>query len=302
MVDPGVALTWLGGCATWGQLRRMCTARRVREAVAAGRIRRLRRGRYVLPTVDAHRAEAHRRRAIVSHLSAATAHGWPVKVPATEPWMTVPRRRHLRVGDADGAHVAYRDLAPEDVHDGVTAPLRTVLDCLTRLPFDEGLAVADSALRALAVRPDELQDAVRGLRGPGAQRARQVAAVADGRATNAFESVLRAICLGVSGLQVTPQYEIAADGIWAIVDLADERLGLVIEAEGFEFHGTRRGLVRDCRRYSELTVLGWSILRFTWEDVMYEPEWVRWALEAWVARHDGRAVPRMPTVKPAVLR
>lgn len=250
-VDVEVAVFRLGGCASWGELRRLCTAREVRQAVVDGRIRRLRRGRYVLPTVDVHRREAHRRQAVLSHLSAASLHGWPVKNPATEPWLTVPRNRHLAAGDAAGINVVYRDLPPEDVEDGVTAPLRTVLDCLTRLPFDEGLAVADSALRSLAVRPDELQSAVRSLRGPGARQAREVAAFADGRAANPFESVLRSICRDVAGLEVVPQYQIVADGIWAVVDLADARLRLVVEAEGFAFHGTRRGLARDCRRYTE---------------------------------------------------
>jgi very-short-patch-repair endonuclease len=212
----------------------------------------------------------------------------------------VPRRRHLAPADVVGVHVTYRDLAAEDVQDGVTAPLRTVLDCLTRLPFDEGLAVADSALRSLAVRPDELQSAIRALRGPGATRAREVAAFADGRSANPFESVLRSICREVRGLEVSSQYQIAHDGIWAIVDLADPRLRLVVEAEGFEFHGTRRGLVRDCHRYTEITVLGWSVLRFTWEDVMYDPDWVRWAITAWIAGREGRPLPPLRTVKQAV--
>jgi very-short-patch-repair endonuclease len=113
--------------------------------------------------------------------------------------------------------------------------------------------------------------------------------------------VLRSICRDVEGLSVTPQYQIVADGIWAVVDLADERLRLVVEAEGFEFHGTRRGLVRDCRRYTEMTVLGWSILRFTWEDVMYRPEWVRWAITAWISGQHGRPLPPMPrTVRQAI--
>jgi very-short-patch-repair endonuclease len=150
------------------------------------------------------------------------------------------------------------------------------------------------------VRPHELQSAVRALRGPGARQAREVAAFADGRAANPFESVLRSICRDVAGLEVVPQYQIVADGIWAVVDLADARLRLVVEEEGFAFHGTRRGLARDCRRYTEITVLGWSVLRFTWEDVMYDADWVRWAITAWMAGREGLTLPPMPTVKQAV--
>jgi very-short-patch-repair endonuclease len=144
------------------------------------------------------------------------------------------------------------------------------------------------------VRPHELTDAAAAVRGHGAPRARRIAAAADGRAANPFESVLRAICLDIPGLDVTAQLQVTGDGIWAVVDLADERMRLVIEAEGFEFHGTRRGLVRDCRRYTEITVLGWSVLRFTWEDVMFRPDWVRWAITAWMARNAGVHVPAPP--------
>jgi very-short-patch-repair endonuclease len=291
-MDAEAALTLLGGSATWGELLEVTTGHAVKTAVRRGRVVRLRRGRYGLHSVEEHRREAHRRTAVRSHLSAAAAHGWPVKQPPTQPWLTVARKRHLTAADRVGVHVTYRDLDRSEVADGITTPVRTVVDCALRLPFDEALVVADAALRCGDARPYELADAVTRLRGIGAPEARLVVAAADGRAANAFESVLRAICLQVPGLRVTPQVAIADDGIWAVVDLADVGLRLVVEAEGFALHGTRNGLVRDCHRYTELTVLGWHILRFTWEDVMHHPEWVRWALEAWVAQHHGRVGPR----------
>ena len=293
-MDPVIALTRLGGCATWGQLVTMCTHHALKKAVLRGDIVRLARGRYALPLVLTHRRDAHRLGATLSHLSAAAVHSWPVKSPPDRPWVTVRRKRHLASELRRGVHVSWRDLAPDEVVDGVTTPLRTVIDCAIRLPFDEALAVADSALRSGTVRRQELIDAAATVRGPGASQARRVAAAADDRAANPFESVLRAICLDIPGLDVTPQSQVTGDGIWAVVDLADERLRLVIEAEGFEFHGTRRGLVRDCRRYTEITVVGWSVLRFTWEDVMFRAAWVRWAITGWLAQRDGLRVPAPP--------
>jgi very-short-patch-repair endonuclease len=120
-----------------------------------------------------------------------------------------------------------------------------------------------------------------------------VAAAADGRAANPFETCLRAIAATVPGLSLVPQHQVAATGVFAIVDLGDPVRRVALEAEGFEFHGTRRGLERDCRRYTELTICGWRVLRFTWHDVMYRPEWVRWAIESLIAELDGRA-PRSP--------
>ena len=110
-----------------------------------------------------------------------------------------------------------------------------------------------------------------------------VARAADPRAANPFESVLRAIALSVPGLSVEPQVVVKDSTFWARVDLADESLRMVIEAESFEFHGSRKAFDRDCRRYNSLVIREWLVLRFTWEQVMFEPELVAETLRALVA-------------------
>ena len=66
-------------------------------------------------------------------------------------------------------------------------------------------------------------------------------------------------------------------------DLVDELLRIVAEADSFEHHGSRQALAIDCARYENLVAQGWTVLRFAWEQVMYQPDWVRGALSA-VAR------------------
>ena len=158
--------------------------------------------------------------------------------------------------------------------------MRTVLDCASRLPFDEALAIADSALRARDVDRAALVRAAE--RMPDRYRARclRVATAADPRADNPFESVLRAIALDVPGLQVTPQRWIGRLGR---ADLVDPVLRLVIEAESFEFHGTRRLLKRDCERYNAFVLEGWWVVRFAWEHVMFQPDYVDRVLRGMVA-------------------
>jgi len=107
--------------------------------------------------------------------------------------------------------------------------------------------------------------------------------------------VLRAIALEFPELVLVPQLRIWVTGLWATVDLGDESLRLVLEAEGFAHHRSRKDLVRDARRYTELTVWGWAILRFSWEDVMLHPERVRWAIVAWLGQRAGRPVPSPPS-------
>ena len=238
-------------------------------------------------------ATAHARSAVLSHLSAAVHHGWKVKTVPDAAWVTIPRNRRLRPAQRVDVIPRLADLAPYDVREGVTTPLRTVLDCCRSLPFDDALAVADSALRSRAVTRAELAAAAARAAGPGARRLRRVAAHADARAANPFESVLRALTIE-EGFELTPQLQITDAGLYAVVDLGSEELRLAVEADGFEHHGTRSGLRKDCRRHTELAVFGWSSLRFSFEDVMGAQAWVRWALRSWRDVREGR----QPTAPP----
>jgi very-short-patch-repair endonuclease len=49
---------------------------------------------------------------------------------------------------------------------------------------------------------------------------------------------------------------------------------VVLEADSFEFHGSRADFRRDCERYDELVAAGWTVLRLPWELVMFHPETV----------------------------
>lgn len=195
--------------------------------------------------------------------------------------MTLPRRR--RVGPGPGAALHFADLGPDDRSGPCTSPDRTLLDCLRNLPFDEALSIADSALRC-GYRPERLAAVARDARGAGAGRVRRVAARADGRAENPFESVLRAIALDVAGLRVRPQLPIHDPHFLGRPDLVDTDLRIVLEADSFTWHGGRAQLARDARRYNALVVAGWLVLRFSWEDVMHDPALVRSTIESAVAR------------------
>lgn len=138
---------------------------------------------------------------------------------------------------------------------------------------------AAARLRALA----------RDARGPGARQIRRVAGVADGRAANPFESALRAIALDVPGLVVPQRSVRAGQRFLGRPDLVDDALGIILEADSFEWHGGRAALVRDARRSNAFVVEGWLVLRFTWEDVMFHPDQVRLVLESAVAARTERA-------------
>lgn len=276
-MDVVEALTRLGGVAAVAELMSLTTRRRLRTAVTAGRVVRVAPATYALPGADEARLAAARLGGVVSHLSAAEHWAWKLKLPPQLPEVTVPRNRCGL--PSDGVNVHWANLSPEQVCAGVTSRVQTVVSCARDHPFDVALSVADSALRAGVGRRALLAAAHRSPR-TGRSKAIRVVEAADPRAANPFESVLRAIALEVPGLRVQPQQWVGRVGR---VDLLDERLGLVIEAESFEFHSDRRSLARDVRRYTAITRMGLRVVRFTWEEVMFDPDYVRAVLVDLVA-------------------
>ncbi len=275
-MDPVVAqIRRLGGVATATELAGQFTKRQLRATVEAGLVLRPRRGRYVLPEAETARGVAHELSAVVSHRSAALAHGWRVKSIPPLPEITVPGGRKITAAARARARIHSAPLAEQDAASGLTSPLRTVIDCARALPLDEALAIADSALRHRAVRPSDLSRAMAEVKGPGRPKVLRVLEHASGRAANPFESVLRATSLDVPGLHLRPQVGIVVAGQRVVPDLVDVDLGLVAEADSHEFHTKRRQIATDCWRYDELVLGGWRVFRFAYEQVMFEQGWVR---------------------------
>ena len=124
----------------------------------------------------------------------------------------------------------------------------------------------------------------------------RIAAAASGGAANVFESSLRAITLDVRGLRAVPQVSIRDPHFLGRPDLVDERLRIIMEADSFEWHGKRAALRADTQRYNRFAVNGWLVLRFAYEDVMFDPDWVREILTAAVTE---RTVSRCPHCRAA---
>ncbi|MEZ5091368.1 DUF559 domain-containing protein [Nocardioides sp.] len=251
-MEAASALERLGGVATAGEVAALSSRQRVRSAVARGEIVRLHRGRLALASAATARKDAAAVSGVVSHLSAALHWGWKVAWVPELVWVTVPRTRHPRAFRSGRVRLVFADLAPDQVTDGVTSPLRTVLDCA-----------------------EELRTAAAHERGPGSAQSREVAGHATHLAANPFESVLRAIVLEFPHLRAEPQGAVVTRHRTYHPDLLVRRLQLALEADSWEFHTGKDAHARDCVRYTELTLAGWRVLRFTWEQVMQHPAYVR---------------------------
>ena len=290
------ALVRLGGTATRRQLRLAVVHwRHIDAALEGGLIERTSHGHYCLAGTDAAQAAAHRLSGAASHTTAALHWGWKVRLASPDPHVTVRAKRSLPSGASEGVVLHWRDLDADDVTDGwVTNRVRTVIDCCLDLPFADALSVADSARRA-GLRPSAVLARSAWLPMRQRDQVARVLAASDARATGPFESSLRAIALGVPGLVVEPQTRIRYDGFFARVDLADEGLRIVLEADSHEFHTERKAFDRDCRRYNGLVTRDWLVLRFTWEMVMFEPHVVRCAIEDLVALRRSQGLRRLRT-------
>jgi very-short-patch-repair endonuclease len=257
----------------------------VDAAVNAGELLRAGRGVYVLPELPEPEAAAARARGQLSHASAAAWWGLSLVARPDVVHVTVPHGMKPPLQDGVRLHWTTQSMAA-----GFATPvLQTVLDCATTMPFPEALAIADSALAQCFLPREPLITAARGSKGPGRARRIRVAEAADWRADNAFESCLRGVVLeaGLTGFE--PQLEIRLPNRIVRVDLGDPERRVVLEADSFAHHGTRAALVRDCERYDELVAEGWKVLRFAWEQVMFQQQWVAHVVEISCRVRDARS-------------
>lgn len=265
-----------GGSARYADLAALTSARSIRTALERGEVNRVAKGVYALPAAPSDQTVALANGGVLARQSAALHHGLDVVTRPLVPHVLISKTQRRRQTELDC--VLHRAKASLPEH--VTAPLQTVIDCARHLPFGEALAIADSALRLKKVEPAALADAARADRGAGSAAVLRVAASADARAESALESMLRARVIDAGFTGFVPQYRIRDRSFFARVDLADPLLRIVLEADSFAHHSSRAALRKDCRRYVELAIRGWLLLRYSWEDVILDESWVGTSLGA----------------------
>ncbi|MCW2582285.1 MAG: hypothetical protein JWQ53_1075 [Klenkia sp.] len=74
------------------------------------------------------------------------------------------------------------------------------------------------------------------------------------------------------------------EGGWVFLDAAWVDARVAVEMDGHRFHGSRADRERDMRRDSGLAVLGWVVLRYSYERLTQDPSGCRREIAAVVAR------------------
>ena len=262
------------------------SARAVHRRVAAGRLHRVhegvyavghprltRKGRYMAAVL------ACGERSALSHRSAADLRS--LRHSSYELVDVISPRRPGRRRDGIQAHTSSTLLTRDiDEVDGIrcTSVARTLLDLAAVLPrraveraFDEA-----EVLQILDARTIEDVLARAGKhRGAGVLRAVLADhAVGTTRTRNDLEEAFLAICdtAGVPRPEVNARIGLEPTGYDADFLWRAERL--IAEVDGGASHGTSRAFVNDRVRDQRLTLAGFQVVRFPWQQVFDEPETV----------------------------
>jgi hypothetical protein len=90
-----------------------------------------------------------------------------------------------------------------------------------------------------------------------------------------LEELLLAICMAAGTNRPRVNHWIVLEVGAVLVDFCWPERMLVVEVDGHRFHGTRQAFERDRDRDQRLTLAGYRVVRFTWRQIVREPEKVR---------------------------
>jgi very-short-patch-repair endonuclease len=206
--------------------------------------------------------------AVLSGPSAARRYG--LDVPDLRTCVTLAPGRQVR---HPGVRVRREVLASADLAlvEGVllTAPARTVLDCVRELSADDADLVFDRAIQRRLITFEDFVVRVRDQAGRRGVRALVQAAAR--HAHGARSAAERLLVQGLRRRRITgwrsnlPVYD--SDGLIGEVDLGFEEIRLAIEVDGRAWHGAADRFQRARTRQNRLVRAGWTVLRFTWHDL-----------------------------------
>jgi very-short-patch-repair endonuclease len=231
--------------------------RAVRSSLAAGEIQRLRHGVVALPGAAPDLVAAVLANGLLSCASAAGYHRlWRLHEP---------ERLHLlcRHGSAPGVVIHRGSVVPADFPRPVAGLTDTLLHALRCLPAVEAAVMVESALQQGRTTLDYLRHRLPGNRNGGA---RSVLELVDGTADSAIEVVARLLFRG-EGIYTQTQVELAGIGI---VDFLLEGF-LIVEIDGGT-HLEAGQVKKDRRRNNVSTLTGYAVLRYGYQDVVYNPQ------------------------------
>jgi very-short-patch-repair endonuclease len=156
----------------------------------------------------------------------------------------------------------------------ITSRRESLLDHLGSLAFGPASQLADRAIQRGWLTPRDLERRLRGEPGrTGNSVLRRLAdQVGDGAAAKS-ERVLHGLLRRAGILDFEANADVWADGSFlGVVDVLIRRARLAIEVDGRAYHVDADRFQRDRTRQNDLVAAGWTVLRFTWQDLVERPD------------------------------
>lgn len=142
-------------------------------------------------------------------------------------------------------------------------------------PSRAGSAVDEALIRRLTAIP-RLRAEQEGMSGrPGARRFGALLDARDdrdGRVRSEMERRMLRILRRIETHRLVADYEVLVVGRRYVLDFAFPDLKIGIECHSFKWHAGGAALRQDSERHRHLVMAGWTILYYTWEDIVLEPE------------------------------
>jgi very-short-patch-repair endonuclease len=251
-------LKYAGSVARTGTLLQAgFSERSIRNAVASGEMQRLRHGVVALAEPELDLVAAVLANGLLCCASAAPHHRlWQLHAP---------ERLHLlcRHGMAAGAVIHRGSVVPPEFPRPVAGLTDTLLHALRCLPPVDAAVMVESALQQGRTTLDYLRQRLPGNRN-GAARA--VLELVDGTADSAIEVVAR-LLFRSQGIYTQTQVNLPGIGV---VDFLLEGF-LIVEIDG-STHLEPAQVKKDRRRNNASTLTGYTVLRYGYHDVVYNPQ------------------------------
>ncbi len=221
----------------------------------------------------------------VSHEAAARVHGLDA-VRDAQVEVTAPRGSGRR-SRASGGVVHHPRIAPEPEDVTILGSLpvasaaRTLADLASRHPVPVLERVYESAARQGLIVPDDLDriaDRLGTRRVPGAGRLRALRSmiVRDDTVNGSDLETVWFQLVRKAGLPLPTRQRLVVrpDGRLAFADYAWPARNVIVELEGYEWHSSRLAHRADVERNNDLAIAGWTVVRFTWRQVVHDPDYV----------------------------
>jgi len=217
--------------------------------------------------------------AVLSHLTAAAL--WKLRPRAAE-------EVHATIGGRQGKRAGIRvhrtrRLDPQDIRTyellPVTSPARTVLDLASLERVREVERALEEGIVRRILKVSDVEDVLS--RASGLHGAPLLAGILErrrGPTVTCSEAEERFLALIRDALLPAPEVNVSIHGYE--VDFLWRPQRLVVEVDGFAYHGNRGAFERDRRKDARLHAAGLSTMRVTWLQMQDEP----YALVAHVAQ------------------